>query len=78
MNLFPKNFDDWPYPKRFFHALAFLLVGEVIQVAIRHNHYFGNPKETKWLFFRDTLALIGFTLLAARKTKNTLKKNTDD
>jgi hypothetical protein len=74
MNPFPKNFDNWSYFKRFFSALTFLLVGEVIEVAIRHNNYFGDPKETKWLFFRDTLALIAFTLLLARKTK----KNTEE
>lgn len=78
MNLFPKNFDDWPYRKRFLYSLAFFLIVEIVQVAIRHNTYFGDPKETKWLFFRDTLALIACTLLLARKTKNTLKKNTDD
>lgn len=74
MNLFPKNFDEWSYSKRFFHALAFLLVVEVVQVAIRHNAYFSDPEETKWLFFRDTLALVAGTLLLARNTK----KNTDD
>ncbi len=69
-----EKFDSYSYSKRFLIAAIFLLPFEFIQVAIRHNAYFSDPKETKWLFFRDTLAFIAFTLLLARKTK----KNTDD
>lgn len=67
-----ERFEKQSYFKRFINFFVILLLGEIVQVIFRQDVYFGNPNETKWLFLRDAIALIIFSLLGARirRTQN--------
>lgn len=57
------------YLKRFVKFLAFLSLIEIVQVWFRHEVYFANTVEAKWLIIRDIIAIVLGSLLGARITR---------